>query len=243
MALGPHAVLSHRAAGALWEIVRGAVPTDVLVPPTSGRASRDGIVVHRSALRPEDVGRRNEIPVTSLLRTTMDLAAVQTMREFERSFEEAQVRHSLSPDLLAVEVVCRRRYRGNGRLGAVLKDAVDPAAVLSVLELRFLALCARHGIPRPLVNERFGPWRPDFLWPEARVVVETDGLRFHRTAAQRRRDAEKDAYLRAHGHAVIRLTWADVVERPQPVAAGVLAALAGRDRSTTSVSVQPHRGR
>ena len=63
-------------------------------------------------------------------------------------------------------------------------DAVDPADVRSVLELRFLRMCAFHGIPRPLVNIRVGEWTPDFLWPEHRLVVETDGAAFHRARSR-----------------------------------------------------------
>ena len=62
---------------------------------------------------------------------------------------------------------------------------------------------------------------PDFLWPDHGLVVETDGYEFHRTAAARRRDALKDEFLRAAGLTVIRLTWADVIERPAQTAARV----------------------
>jgi len=225
LALGPGAVLSHRAAGALWGIVDGWVETDVLVSSGTGRAKRDGIVVHRAPLSPRDVVWLHGIPVTSLLRTLLDLAAVQAPHLLARSFEQAQVRHHLAPELLAVEVLCRRRYRGSRRLRLLLVDAVDPAKVRSVLELRFLEMCQAQGIRRPLVNARIGPWMPDFLWTAEHVVVETDGKRFHQTAAQRRKDREKDAYLRAQGFTVIRLTWTEVVETPNATGARVRAAL------------------
>jgi len=233
LALGLGAVLSHRAAGALWGIVEGPVVTEVTVPPDTGRGRRDGIRVHRARLRPEDVVWLHGIPVTSLVRTMLDLAAVQSPPELERAFEQAQVLHHLAPEDVAVEVLCRRRSRGNGRLRRLLVDAVDPAKVRSALELRFLKMCEAQIIPRPLVNERIDGWELDFLWADAEVVVETDGERFHRTAAQRRRDAEKDAHFRGRGFTVIRLTWADVVEAPSETGAAVRAALA---EATTSDS-------
>jgi len=233
MALGPHAVLSHLAAAALWGIVRGAVPTHVLVPTTAGIRHRDGIIVHRAPLRPGDATAIDGIPVTSLVRTLLDLAAVLPVGDLGRAFEEAQIQHGLSPEALAVEVVTRRRYRGNAWLGRLLADAVDAEAARTVLELRFLQLCRRHGIARPLVNERVGVWRPDFRWEEERLIVETDGLRFHRTAAKRRRDAEKDVCMRELGYRVVRLTWADVTEEPAAVAAMIRATLAG---GTTTVA-------
>ena len=53
-----------------------------------------------------------------------------------------------------------------------------------------------------------------FLWPQWRLVVETDGGEFHRTAAARTRDARKDEAMRGLGLAVLRLTWAEVTARP-----------------------------
>jgi hypothetical protein len=101
----------------------------------------------------------------------------------------------------------------------------ERARVKSILELRFLRLCAAHDIARPLVNETIGPWTPDFLWPNEQVVVETDGTDFHRTPAKRDRDRRKDAYLTANSLSVTRLTWSDVTEQPQATADRVLIAL------------------
>ena len=66
----------------------------------------------------------------------------------------------------------------------MLVGAVDPADVRSVLELRFLRMCAAHGLPRPQVNVRMGEWTPDFYWPEWGLVVETDSVAFHSTAGR-----------------------------------------------------------
>lgn len=61
------------------------------------------------------------------------------------------------------------------------------------------------------------------LVPGARVVVETDGARFHASAGKRSRDAEKDAALSALGITVLRLRWVDVTRRPAEVAAALRA--------------------
>ena len=224
LALGEGAVLSHRSAGAHYKMLSGSVPTEVIVPTTAGRPRRDGIVVHRARLPEAHVTTRDGIPTTSALRTLLDLAAVLPLRALARAFEQAQVRLHLPPAPLAAEVISRPRHRGNGKLRVILQGAVDPAAVRSVLELRFLRLCDAHGIPRPLVNEKIGIWTPDFLWPQFALVVETDGHDFHRTAAARRRDARKDEFMRAQGLTVIRFTWADVTARPIQAAARIRAA-------------------
>ncbi|WP_354698894.1 hypothetical protein DSM112329_04592 [Paraconexibacter sp. AEG42_29] len=227
LTMGDDATLSFHAAGAQWEVLRGAVRTTVTIPPGTRRRGRPTITVHRAELPPEHVTIHRGLRVTTLVRTLLDLAAVLPLSRLERVFEQAQVLHKLDPDELAAEVLCRRGYRGTPNLRAVLEGAVDPAAVASVLELRFLRLCDAYGIPRPLVNEPLGPWVPDFRWPGAWLVVETDGKAFHATAAQRRRDAEKDAWLRERGYTVIRLSWSDVTRDPAATAARIKAALAG----------------
>ena len=225
LAFGPGALLSHLAAGALWRIVTGAVQTHVIIAPHLARRHRDGIIVHRQTVPEAHRATHDAIPCTNLLRTLLDLAAILPQRALASAFEEAQVIHELRPELLAAEVLSRRGYRGTGKLKVILKDAIDPKGVRSILELRFLRMCAANGLERPLVNERIGIWTPDFLWPRQMVVVETDGVDFHRTAAKRRRDDEKDAALTALGFTVIRLRWADVVEQPSTTAARIRDAL------------------
>ena len=222
LALGDGAILSHTSAAAHWDIRRPTAVTEVIVPTTAGRPKRDGIIVHRQPLPASHVTIHRGIPATTPMRTLLDLAAVVSYGALARAFEQAQVRLQLPPAPLAADVISRPGQRGNAKLRRVLMDAVDPADVRSVLELRFLRMCAFHGIPRPLVNVRVGEWTPDFLWPEHRLVVETDGAAFHRTAAARRRDALKDEVLRGLGLTVIRLTWAHVTDRPAETARTVL---------------------
>jgi Transcriptional regulator, AbiEi antitoxin/Protein of unknown function (DUF559) len=224
LALGEGAVLSHVAAGAHWRMLPGAAVTEVIVPTTAGHPKRDGIVVHRQRLPAAHVTVHRGIPVTTPIRTILDLAAVLSLGALARAFEQAQVLHQLPPAPLAAEVISRPRHRGNAKLRRILLGAVDPADVRSVLELRFLRMCAAYGIPRPQVNVRIGAWTPDFLWLDKSLVVETDGYDFHRTAAARRRDAAKDEFLRDEGFVVVRLTWADVTERPSETAARVRGA-------------------
>ena len=238
LALGDEAVLSHRSAAALWAILSGPVPTELTVPQRCGIRNRDGLLVHRKPLPEAHVTSRDGIPVTSLLRTVLDLATVLPLRRLANAFEQAQVLHHLPPEPLAAEVLCRRGYRGNARLRRILSGAVDPARVRSILELRFLRMCDAQGIPRPLVNEPIGRWTLDFFWPEFGLVVETDGHAFHRTAAAQRRDALKDRELGRLGLDVVRLTWADVVEGPQlaPLATLKRGASGPRHRAVAAPS-------
>ncbi|WP_354700118.1 hypothetical protein DSM112329_00381 [Paraconexibacter sp. AEG42_29] len=226
-ALGPSAVLSFRSAGAIWLLLTGAVPVEVTVPPTTGRANRRRIRVHRAEVPAEHVTVKDGLRVTSLVRTILDLAAVLPPQQLARAFEQAQVRHHLTPEAVAIEVLCRGGRVGTPTLRSLLEGAVDPAAVASVLELRFLALCQHHGLPRPLVNVPLGSFVPDFRWPDAMVVVETDSRAFHSSVASRRRDAAKDAWLAEQGYVVIRLRWTDVTADTEGTANRIRAALDG----------------
>jgi hypothetical protein len=210
LALGRTAVLSHRAAGELWAILPASQPLEVTVPSTAGRPHRDGIRVHRQRLLGRDRTDRLGIPTTTLSRTLVDLAAVVDGRALAGALEEAQVRHRLNPALIAAELTAFPGRRGAKALRAVLAGAVIPGQVESILELRFLRLCAAYGLPTPLTQVRIGAWRVDFWFPSARLAVETDGARYHATAAKRRRDAAKTEALEAAGARVLRVRWADV---------------------------------
>ena len=116
-------------------------------------------------------------------------------------------------------MIARPRQRGNGKLRKVLEGAVDPEDVRSVLELRFLRMCAAHGLPRPQVNVRMGEWTPDFYWPEWGLIVETDSVAFHSTAwARAARRARRTRRCARLGLEVLRLMWAEVVGRPAETA-------------------------
>jgi very-short-patch-repair endonuclease len=214
LALGAGAVLSYASAIALWAMGRATAIIEVTVPTTAGHVKRDGIVVHRQRLPPEHVTVYRGLPVTTPIRTLLDYAAVAPLNALFRAFEQAQVHLHIPPAPIAAEVIARPRARGNGKLRKVLEGAVDPKDVRSVLEIRFLRMCAAHGLPRPQVNVRMGEWTPDFYWPEWGLIVETDSVAFHSTAWEKRRDAEKDVAMRALGFEVLRLMWADVVGKP-----------------------------
>jgi very-short-patch-repair endonuclease len=74
-ACGPSAVASHESAAYLWSLSPRCPPlVHVTIPDRGSRARRQGIVLHRSTtLRPTDVTRRHNIPLTTPARTRRDL--------------------------------------------------------------------------------------------------------------------------------------------------------------------------
>jgi very-short-patch-repair endonuclease len=82
----------------------------------------------------------------------------------------------------------------------------------SELERKLLSAIREAGLPRPLVNHRLGPYKPDFLWPEDRLVVETDGWAGHGHRIAFEDDRKRDAWFQAAGYRVLRFTWRQVME-------------------------------
>jgi predicted transcriptional regulator of viral defense system len=86
LAVGPGAVLSHRSAAALHGIRESDGAVDVT---TTRRASTRGVVVHCVArLHASDVTARGAIPVTTLPRTLLDLAAILTPEQLGKLLRE-----------------------------------------------------------------------------------------------------------------------------------------------------------
>ena len=92
LAGGPQAVLSHAAAGALWEL-RGSTATtiDITIPGAGGRRRRKDLRIHRARSLGRQATIRERIPVTTPARTILDLAATLNRRALERVLDQAEV--------------------------------------------------------------------------------------------------------------------------------------------------------
>jgi very-short-patch-repair endonuclease len=221
---GRGAVLSHRSAGGLWELL-GAFRETIEVT-TPRRVRQRGIQVHQNRLHRADVTTHEDsgIPATTPARTLIDLAAVVPPRTLERALDQAEVLRLLPLD--ALETALHRAPRRPGT--AALRQLMEPdrarTFTRSELEEAFLALLRSRGLPEPLVNQRVHGVIVDFHWPRARLIVETDGGRFHDTARRARADKRRDARLLAEGWRTIRFAHADVMGDAAHVT-GVLASV------------------
>ena len=114
---------------------------------------------------------------------------------------------------------------GCRRLADAVAHAAEEDGTRSVLERRFLTLCADHALPPPVVNATVEGLQVDFHWPHARLVVETDGHEHHGTRTAFERDRVRDERLVAAGLRVLRFTHRRVRREPEEVARSVRAAL------------------
>ena len=218
----PEAVLSHQAAAAVWNLRRSLGRPHLTVPGRRG-LNRPGLVVHAvRALDARDVTNRGNFRVTTVARTLLDLAETLQPTDLHRAFEAAEAEGVL--DVRAIHDLMDRSPGRHGlrSLRALLEQtrAPEPAA-RSELERIFLDLCHENGIPRPLVNGRVEGHEVDMCWPEAKLIVELDGHKFHSTRTAFERDRARDTTLQLAGYRVVRVTHHRLSSEPEEVATGV----------------------
>ena len=216
LACGTDALLGHETAAALWGIRRhGFAFIAVSVPPRTFRRYA-GIRIHRRAMPIADVTRRDCIPVTTPARTLIDLATVLGHELLEAAVNEADRLELIDPERPRAAIDEHARVEGVAALRAVL-DRRTFRLTDSELERRFLRLVRRANLARPLTKQRVNGFRVDFFWPELRLIVETDGLRYHRTPTQQSRDRIRDQAHAAAGFTALRFTHAQIRYEPQRV--------------------------
>jgi very-short-patch-repair endonuclease len=148
-------------------------------------------------------------------------------REIEGAINEADKLDLVSPDGLRRSLddmkATAARRPGVGRLRSIL-DRHSFVLTDSELERRFLSLVRRAGLPEPETGRYVNGFKVDFFWPQLGLVVETDGLRYHRTPAQQTRDRRRDQVHAATGLRLLRFTHAQVRYEPAHVVS-MLAAV------------------
>jgi very-short-patch-repair endonuclease len=228
LACGTDALLSHETAAALWGIRRsGAAFIAVSVPPRTFRRY-SGIRIHRRALPRTDITRRDRIPVTTPARTLIDLATTLREERLEAAVNEFDRLGLIDPERVRLAVDDHARVAGAAALRAAL-DRRTFRLTDSELERRFLRLVRRAELPAPLTQVQLNGCRVDFYWPELRLVVETDGLRYHRTPSQQAKDRQRDHVHAEAGLTSLRFTHAQITFNARRVVA-VLGTVAQRQR-------------
>lgn len=213
---GRGAVLSHRSAAMLWGIApEGDGPIEVALPVNSERRCPGVRFYRRAGLVPSDATERDRIPVITPVLTLVELAGARYGR-LEGAINEADRLGLVDPETLRLELDRYRGRRGVPRLCELL-DRRTFRLTDSELERYFLPLAAQAGLPVPLTREYLNGFRIDFFWPDLRLVVETDGLRYHRTPAQQARDRLRDQEHLAAGYTPLRFTHAQVRYEPEHV--------------------------
>lgn len=232
LACGDGTVLAARASAAGRGLLRAWSTIDVVTPNRRG-LKLDGIRAHRVALLLEERDVFHGLPVTSLARTALDVAASEGYDRvgelLDRALLEGQYDHREMTRLMAR----RRGSRGMAVLRRAVAALGDEGVVFRSRPERLARDLLRAAeLPEPAVNAWF-PTRAghghelDLWWPGLCKNLEIDGPH-HRFPHQRRRDGLRDADLRAFGVVVLRVPDTLVTEQPEAFLASARSFLERR---------------
>lgn len=242
---GDDALLCDVAAAQLHELrASSAARVDVLRPRRAPWTPQAGVRAHiTTTLRPEDRTEVDGIPVTTVARTVVDLAAGHPPRLVERVLDE-MVALGIYDQRALDEQMARPFLRGARQLRALQgRHAAGSTVTKSALEELLVALCDRFDLPRPSCNAWVAGVEVDALWPGTPVLAELDSARFHGSRTAFERDREKGNHLAVAGWVVLRFTWRQLAEAPELVAAQIARSLRGGAVHASSPSLAMSRTR
>jgi very-short-patch-repair endonuclease len=226
-------VASHWSAGWVWGLLRSRPSGKFHVTATTRRHRRKDFHVHFAALAPEDTTVLDDVPVTSLARTILDLAALDPTRT-EKDLRRCEDLNLL--DLREFEELLGRSAGHKGHtalLEAVDLHRPDPTVTRSGLERRFRALVRKAGLPAPSMNYVVAGYELDCWWEEQRLAVELDTFGTHGSRLSFEEDRKRQRELGLLGITVERITDRQLAREPDEVLRAVAARL-GAAYSTPS---------
>ncbi|MFN8052032.1 MAG: DUF559 domain-containing protein [Acidimicrobiales bacterium] len=230
----PTAALSHQTALR----VNGTRTADTrlhLAIAAGGTSRAPGAVLHRTVLEERDVVVRHGLRVTTIERTLIDLGATMSAGRLQRCVEDELVRGATT--FSRIEATFTRLSRpgrtGIARTRSVLAAVDGQPPSESELEAMFQRLLVRRRLPSPVRQQRFA-WsdhehgRVDCWYPDANVIVELDGRRFHARLAAFERDRRRDQAALMHGLTTIRFTHHQIAGDPEWVIRVLCTVLGGQ---------------
>jgi very-short-patch-repair endonuclease len=227
LACGEAAVLSHRTAAALWDLLPYPATERVCITvPPGHSAIRPTLRIHRTAVDPRDVRHRFGLRRTSPPRTILDLASELDDEALERLIGEAHYRNLASERELQTQLERNLGKRGNARLRRILDLPGGPQRTRSPAERAMLRLLRARGITGFECNARIHGYEVDVLWRAQDLAIEIDGYDAHSGRMAFERDRLKLATLNARGVRVMPVTGRQIRRDPDGVAQRLLAALA-----------------
>jgi very-short-patch-repair endonuclease len=229
---GTGAVLSHRSAAVLWDLIDEHEESGPLEITSSRGCRLDGVRAHCADIRQREGTRRFGVPVTTAERTLLDLANTVDAEELGRLCDEALRRRILTVGGLRAVVDA---HPGPGRrklkpILAVLSDRIpgyDPGA--NEWELRMDRMWDQLGLPgaERQYRVRIGgkTFRLDRAVVDLKIAVEWNGFNPHGHRGNLDRDSDRRAALAAAGWYPLDFTSRS---RPETILRTVLAVVEER---------------
>jgi hypothetical protein len=201
LACGEEAVLRYESALALWGLGRWPHPPEVSAPK---RRARPHITTYREVLPRRDVTVTYGIPVTTVVRTIIDVEPRRSDRELVRLINDARLASQLKPTAVTELLArCPRAQR--------LTDP-DQNATRSRFEDDFMRWIHHHHLPVPIINRRNGRTEADAAFPTHRLIIELDTYGTHGDPVSFRADRARDRANATKGDLPLRLTPNDLTD-------------------------------
>jgi uncharacterized membrane protein len=221
-------VASHWSAAWIWGLMRSQPGTQHVTSPKARRAKRS-FVVHQAELADVDRAVRDEIPVTSVARTVLDLAVDRSTKEIKRQIQRGDDFKVF--DLREMRALLARSggHHGKAKVEAAL-EALRPEASFtrSELEQRFLEVVREAGLPVPAMNYFVAGCEIDAYWADHRFGVELDVYETHGSRLSFEEDRERDDALLHAGIETTRVTGPRLDREPGRVVDSIRRHLARR---------------
>jgi very-short-patch-repair endonuclease len=237
LATGPdrRVAASHETAAAIHGMTNFPRGRIVLTTP-HGDHHWHGLADMRQStdLEPEHVRIRDGLPVTTVVRTLFDLAAVTGRERLAIAVEDAHIsRQCRLEELIALYEELRRPGKhGMKKLGRILSERgpgyVPPE---STLERLLLKVIRNAGLPKPRLQAQL-PWRTrlpsrcDAIYDDQRIILEADGRRWHTRVDQMAEDRRRDREALNHGYRPYRFVYEELRLDPQLVVDTIVEARA-----------------
>jgi very-short-patch-repair endonuclease len=192
-----NSVFSHLTAAVLLGFPGFAKSPVEMILKIRKASPRAWLKIHSATkLRAEDVTRIGRFPVTTATRTLLDLGGVVTEESLEIALDHALVRNLTSRARLNKILIESggRGCKGAGPLRHLLRVRGDAPPCASPLETKTARFLREFRFPSParqhVVADR-GRFvaRADFAYPDRRMVIEVDSLRWH--ASRKRWEADR----------------------------------------------------
>jgi very-short-patch-repair endonuclease len=225
---GMHSFVSHRAASAMhtWP---GYHPGLVELSSPGAPNYRGIGTMHRTIdVVPSDLTVVKGLPVTTQLRTAIDMASLVGRRKLEWLIDDLLTAKAFTLEELTdrFHTVTRRGKPGMANLRSVVESRgpgyVPPA---SRLERLLIDVLTAGGLPEPVrqhpLPSRLGPGRVDLAYPVWRLIIEADSRRWHTRNADFETDRNRDNEATLLGWFILRYTWKRLMQDPAGVVAEV----------------------
>lgn len=213
LACGPESALCGESGAALTRLRAHAGPSiEVALPPHATR-SLPGIRIHRLRDLADHVTEVSGVPVCTTPLLLVQLSARLGRDSIEEAINRADRLDLVDPESLRTAIEALRGRPGVAALRRIL-DRHSFRLSDSALERHFRPIARRAGLSEPVMGARVNGFKVDFWWPTLNLVVETDGLRYHRTAITQTRDLQRDHAHDRAGTAHLRFSHAQIAFEP-----------------------------